>query len=396
MKIINLFSENFKRIKAVEIKPDGNIVYISGMNGEGKTSILDAIWDTLEHRATKKRIKEPLRVGAEKGRNEIDLGQYIITRTYGPEGKTTLKVETPSGSIIKSPQRLLDTLVGDLSFDPWDFIRQTDQKQREALADLLYNLTDGKFDVSEFERRHNKAYEERTAENRDKKRLDGMISTLLPPTDKDPTTETSVAELSDKLDLAIEKSKNEIEIDTLRQRVVELEARNQEIGALDHEDIRRQLENIESQNKRAREVTLYHNTKKDLAEVEARVDALNDEMELVKIEKAEALESASLPVKGLTVTEDGIMLANSTNDLVPFCQASTAQQLRVALAIAMTANPDLRVIRIADGSLLDDNSLQIIEEMAGEQDFQIWIEYASRNDQDRVGVYIEDGSIVEN
>jgi DNA repair exonuclease SbcCD ATPase subunit len=393
MKIVNLYSENFKRIKAIEIKPDGNIVYISGQNGEGKTSVLDAIWDTLEHRATKKRIKEPLRVGTEKGKNEIDLGDYIITRTYGTDGKTTLKVETPSGSIIKSPQRLLDTLVGDLSFDPWDFIRQDDKKQRELLSDLLFKLTDGKFDVSEFERRHNKAYEERSEQNRDKKRLDGMVSTILPPTDKDPTEESSVSDLTAKLDLAIEKSKNEIELQSLELRVAELRDRNNEIGDLDYKDIRERLENIEAQNKRAREVALYHNVKKDLSDVAATIDALNSEMELVKIEKEEALENASLPVDGLTVTEDGIMLANSTGDLVHFCQASSAQQLRVALAIAMEANPDLRVIRIADGSLLDDNSLKIIEDMAGEKDFQIWIEYASRNNQDRVGIFIEDGMV---
>lgn len=395
MKIVSFYSENFKRLKAVEIKPDGNVVYISGMNGEGKSSVLDAIWDTLEHRATRKHIKEPLRVGTEKGRNEIDLGQYIVTRSYAPDGKTTLKVETPDGSIIKSPQRLLDTLVGDLSFDPWDFIRQDDKKQRELLADLLYNLTSGKFDLSDFDSRYQKAFEQRTTENREKKRLDGIISTILPPTDKDPDEEVSVVEMTSKLDLALEKEKNDKEILALETRLSELKQRNAEIGDLDHEEIRDQLTNIESQNKRAREVILYHQTKKSLSDVEAIIESLKREMELVKIEKEEALEEAKLPVSGLTVTEDGVMLANADGDLVPFCQASTAQQLRVALAIAMAANPDLRVIRISDGSLLDDNSLQIIEEMAGEKDFQIWIEYASRNDKDRVGVYIEDGSIVE-
>jgi len=201
--------------------------------------------------------------------------------------------------------------------------------------------------------------------------------------------------MTSKLDLALEKEKNDKEILALETRLSELKQRNAEIGDLDHEEIRDQLTNIESQNKRAREVILYHQTKKSLSDVEAIIESLKREMELVKIEKEEALEEAKLPVSGLTVTEDGVMLANADGDLVPFCQASTAQQLRVALAIAMAANPDLRVIRISDGSLLDDNSLQIIEEMAGEKDFQIWIEYASRNDKDRVGVYIEDGSIVE-
>ncbi|MCK9994023.1 MAG: hypothetical protein Dbin4_02543, partial [Alphaproteobacteria bacterium] len=44
MKIINLQAENLKRLVAVNITPDGNIVEITGKNGAGKTSILDAIY----------------------------------------------------------------------------------------------------------------------------------------------------------------------------------------------------------------------------------------------------------------------------------------------------------------------------------------------------------------
>jgi recombinational DNA repair ATPase RecF len=44
MKIIELQAENVKRLRAVTITPEGNIVEISGRNGQGKTSVLDAIW----------------------------------------------------------------------------------------------------------------------------------------------------------------------------------------------------------------------------------------------------------------------------------------------------------------------------------------------------------------
>jgi DNA repair exonuclease SbcCD ATPase subunit len=398
MKIISLYSENFKRLKAVQITPQGNVIYISGQNGEGKSSVLDAIWSTLQHRATTKRIPEPVRGGEAQAKNVIDLGQYIVTRTYSASGNTELKIETPDNSIIKSPQRLLDGLVGDLSFDPWEFIRQDETKQRETLGALLYRITNGKCDLHEFDRRYKEAYDKRTDLNKEKKRLGGTVSAILPPTGTDPIAERSVIDLTARLSDAIELNRNNEELALLMARVNVLEQRNVQLTSglipLDEVAIRNELQNIEKINKRAREVSIYNRTKQDLDDAQATVDKLEKEMELITIEKEEALEASPLPVKGFTVTEQGIMLTNHEGHLVPFCQASTAQQLRVALAIAMSANPDLRVIRIADGSLLDDNSLKIIEEMAGKEDFQIWIEYSSRNDKDRIGIYIEDGSIV--
>ncbi len=47
MQIISLQAENIKRLTAVEIKPDGALVQITGRNGAGKSSVLDAIWWAL-------------------------------------------------------------------------------------------------------------------------------------------------------------------------------------------------------------------------------------------------------------------------------------------------------------------------------------------------------------
>lgn len=397
MKIRDLYSENFKRLKLVHITPQENIIFISGMNGEGKTSVLDVIWTTLQYAATKKRIPAPVRTGESDALNKIDLGDYVVTRTFTADGDTQLKVETPANSIIKSPQRLLDGLVGDLSFDPWEFIRKDEKEQRETLCDLLFRLTGGQCDLHEFDRRHAVAYDKRADLNKEKKRLSGTLSTILPPTGTDPTAEQSLTSLASKLADAVELNKNNEEIASLKLRLAALESRNAQLmesGPLDEGQIRQDMLNIEKLNKRARDVAIYNKTKQDLDAAQASIERLEKEMELIKIEKEEALENSPLPVKGFTVTESGIMLSNSEGHPVPFCQASSAQQLRVALAIAMAANPDLRVIRIADGSLLDDNSLKIVQEMAQEKDYQVWIEYASRNDEDRIGIYIKDGSIV--
>jgi hypothetical protein len=55
-----------------------------------------------------------------------------------------------------------------------------------------------------------------------------------------------------------------------------------------------------------------------------------------------------MPIDGLSL-ESGRVMFNG----IPLDQGSSAEQLRVSTAIAMSSNPELRVIRIKDGSLLD-------------------------------------------
>ena len=61
----------------------------------------------------------------------------------------------------------------------------------------------------------------------------------------------------------------------------------------------------------------------------------------------------------------------------------------MAMAIAM--NPKLKVCLIRDGSLLDDDSLKVIEEMSAKHGFQVWMECVARGAG--VGIVIEDGEI---
>lgn len=411
MKIIRLQTENIKRIKAVDITPQENVVVLSGKNENGKTSVLDSIWLAVEYRAGSKNNPNPLRAGTEKGQVTLDLGDYIVTRKFTSEN-TTLEVKTPDGSKISSPQKLLDGFIGSMSFDAWEFSRKTESEQRDMLADVLYKITDGQLDLVAFDQRHKEAFDKRTEINREQKRLTTLLTTLTPPTDKDPTeiisSEDLIKSIADSTNVLSTKNnlirretevRNKIarlenELTTTKQ---ELDLINSELTSLpdapDVQFLKDQLRDIESNNNRAREVVEYNKIRKSLQAVNQEISDLNDTMELIDIEKAEALEASPLPVNGLKISAEGIMIVNEDGNSVPFCQASAARRLRISLAIAMAANPKLRVIRISDGSLLDDDSMAIIRDMAEKQDFQIWIEYASRNDQDRIGVYIEDGMV---
>ena len=50
-----------------------------------------------------------------------------------------------------------------------------------------------------------------------------------------------------------------------------------------------------------------------------------------------------------------------------------------------------RVIRVRDGSLLDEDSMNILAEMAVERDYQIWIERVDSSG--KIGFVLEDGHL---
>ena len=417
MKIIQLQAENFKRLKAVDISPTDDVVVISGKNENGKSSVIDAIWSALQFRSASKSIPQPLHNGESKGFVTLDLGDYIVTRRFTEDG-STLEVRTPDGNKVTSPQKLLDGMIGDLSFDPWEFSRKTEQEQRTMLSDLLFSITDGKLNLADFDARKQIAFDSRTDENREKKRLASLLANLRPPTDSEPTEEISIQDLTNSISDAISVNQrikallDRIEVlaknvvstraeikrleDVLSNNEHEILTNQSELEKVESQDVdflKGQLANIEIHNKRAREIIEYRKLRSGLEKVDAKISSLNNEMELIDIEKAEALESAPLPIKGFTITADGVRIINEDGSDVPYCQASAARRLKISVAIAMAANPTLRVIRISDGSLLDDDSMAIIREMAKDENFQCWIEYASRNSEDRMGVYIEDGRV---
>jgi hypothetical protein len=79
-------------------------------------------------------------------------------------------------------------------------------------------------------------------------------------------------------------------------------------------------------------------------------------------------------------------------DGYPFKVASQAEQLRAATGIAMALKPDLKVLCIKDGSLLDGESLKLLADMVEENKFVVLLERVS--DGEPIGIRIEDGEIV--
>ena len=413
MKIIALQAENIKKLVAVEIRPDGNLVQITGRNGQGKTSILDSIWWAL---AGSKNIQtSPIRKGQEQAKIRLDLGEIIVTRTFKAQedgGATSqITVENEKGAKFPSPQKMLDDLLGELTFDPLQFSRATAKEQFDTLKKFVPGV-----DFDKIEAKNKADFDSRTAVNRQAKEsraiADSIDLSLDGPTERIDQS-ALVAELNEagrkNADLEKRKAARKQAKETVKSNQERIDSMQKELDALkkESEALQRKLDNaedlsapidtdalaekiagVDSANKEIDERNRKAEALRKSKYLEAQSQALTDSIAKREKDKAEKIEAAKLPVKGLGFGE-GIITLNK----IPFDQASDAEQLRASIAVAMALNPKLKVIRVRDGSLLDQDSLKLLENLADAKDFQVWIEKVDSSG--KIGFIMEDGHVRE-
>ena len=410
MKIVSLKAENIKRLVAVEITPKGNVVKITGKNANGKSSVLDSIWMALGGGDT--IPGKPIRDSEEKGFIELDLGDMKVTRRFTQKG-STLAVENKDGSIFRSPQGMLNDLIGKLAFDPMAFMRMKPVDQFRQLAEHAG------IDFTGVDADRKAAFDERTAVNRNGKAKAAEVDAMELVLDKDaPDEAVSVADLANELTQAntlnnnilmlgqkikgIESTKIEFIDDIEKIRIALQEAERKlvvvnddlsdatkehaSLEIIDVTEIQAKINNAEETNKAVTAKQNYNREHAVLTVLRSDSQKLTDEITVCDQKRTDMITEAKLPVEGLSFG-DGIVTLND----VPLEQASSAEQLQVSVSVAMAMNPKLRVIRIEDGSLLDSDSMAAIEKMAKSNDFQFWIEQV--DETGKVGVVIEDGRV---
>jgi ABC-type cobalamin/Fe3+-siderophores transport system ATPase subunit len=429
MKIIRLESENVKRIHAVSITPTGDVVEITGENGNGKTSVLDCIWWALAGTAAIQ--EQPIRRGADKARIQLDLGDLIVTRTFKRKDEneftTALKVENSEGASYKAPQDMLNALVSGLTFDPLSFLRLKAREQFDMLCVFVPDV-----DFQKIDDLNRGDFERRTEQTRKMKEAQAAAD-LIVIDETLPEDTTPEDDLLDEIANAgtfnaalqteagrrhtvraeiqrgarLIASKHE-EAKELRRKAALLDreaddlaaqiaADGQELDALppieppkEIAQIRAKLLDVQKLNASIQQAAENRRKKATYTKLATDAALLSDEL-TAKINerngaKAMTIKAAKMPIEGLGFG-DGCVTLNG----LPFDQASDAEQLRASIAIAMKKNSRLRVIRVRDGSLLDQNSMKILAEMAAQSQCQVWIETVRATSES--AIVISDGSV---
>jgi hypothetical protein len=367
--------------------------------------------------------RKPIRRGAETARITLDLGELVVTRKFTTAGSNVV-VEAASGARFRSPQHMLDELIGAIAFDPLEFTRMEPKKQLDALRRLVRLDVD----IDALDGQNARDYERRTEVNRDAKRLRGQASGIQFPADL-PATPADIAALTERLrqagdqnvelerrkarrqaaaaEAALERrtaAQRRSEAEELRRRAEELDRTAGELEAhagqtetqlaeapplaepVDTTELVTALEAARTVNAHLDAKARRETLEAEAVALEARAAELTAAMEARTEAKRAAIAAAQMPVAGIGFGDGEVLYQD-----LPLDQASQAEKIRVSVALAMAANPTLRVLCVRDGSLLDQESWRLLAELVEGADYQCWVEVTDNDG--KTGIIIEDGAV---
>lgn len=430
MGIVELRVRNFQKISAVRIRPDGSLVTVSGMNDQGKTSLLTSIWVLLLGLAAAPAVM--IRDGQEECRieGEFDQPKMKVVRTFKrtESGDIThdVKVTDADGNPIKTKvQTTLDKLIGAYSFAPLEFAKAPRKEQYETLKRFAPGI-----DFEEMAEKRKKLFEARTNINRRAGEARARAAGIeLPPGGCPKAVDVAAAltelEAANRHNAGIEperlrreavrratatateqaRQKNE-EATALRARadaldqqaaqmreaVAENEAEFDAMPPIPKEMDTAAIRATIAEAEKVKGIRTLHERRReheDEAEgLEGEAAALTAKIDALDKKKAEAVAAAEMPVDGLSFG-DGEVLFNG----LPFSQAGTASKIKTAVAVGMALNPGMKIMTIDEGSELDSHALAMIEEMATAKGFQVWI--AKVDESGTNGFVMEDGHLAD-
>ncbi len=420
MIITGIKASNFKVLKAIDVdipEETGMIKII----GAGKSSFLEAIECAIGGAGG--TPFEAIRHGEEECIITVKLsdeqyGKISVTKILKKDKKASLIVKSVNDNDVKtlftSPQEVLDSFIGALSFDPLQFFSLKQEKQYNVLKDML-----GLNKLDELDNRNKKDFEARTDINRDIKTKKALVEAIKVNNDIE-IKQVDVNKLVSKLQKVNEKN-NKVIFDNQanEQKIIRVEELYNRIKKLrkeledtvnQHDMIVREIEGFKKEEfvdvnilkkdiKDAQEINdNYHKHQVkdqhiiDLQQLEDASTALTEKMEKRDLEKVKLMSKANIEgiIPGLNL-DGGVIRYNN----VALSECSTAERIKVSFAIGVASNYKLRTIFIKDGNSLDNKNMKLIKELAKEKDYNIMIELINDcpNEKGTMKIVIEAGEI---
>lgn len=418
VKIVSLEIENVKRVRAVSLAPaaDG-LTVIGGRNGQGKSSVLDAIMSALG--GEKFTPSNAVREGADKGEVTLTLSNGItVARSYTAKG-TYLQVSGRVGG-----QKLLNEFVNSFALNIGDFLSASDRDRAKMLMGLVG------LDLTPLNERRKKLYDDREAVGRLATRAEKHAESmpfdeaagleLRTPTDimnelqaklaanaenhklrqnvarvresveaaelKLQTKAKRVAELQAALDEAREEqAAAKVGLDSARRDLVTAESSVVNLVDEDTSAIKKKLAEIDEVNSRVRQNWDRDKALKQTEEHKEEYRALTRQIEEIDAEKTRLLEATEMPLPGLAIADDVIVFNGRAWDCM-----SHSEQLRVSTAICRAIKPSQGFVLLDKLEAMDLDTLREFHDWLAGEGIQAIATRVSGGDE--CSIIIEDGA----
>lgn len=400
VKISSFEIENVKRVKAVALEPTENgLTVIGGRNGQGKTSVLDAIAWALG--GNKFAPSQPYREGSTIPPHlKIELSNGIVVERSGKN--SSLKVIDPNGN--KGGQALLDKFISQFALNLPKFMNANGKEKADTLLQII-GVGDKLY---ELETEEEKIYNQRHAIGQiaDQKK---KFAKEMPEYKDVPDELVSPSELiRQQQDILARNGENEQK--RKRLSFIENELNNAQIAynnakkrleelLSDVEIARKSAENLVDESTAELEKNIADideinrkvraNLDKEKAEDDAKLyskqyDELTYKIDEIRKSKYDLLNNAELPLDGLSVENKELTYKGYKWD-----NMSGSEQLKVATAIIRKLNPECGFVLLDKLEQMDTQTLK---------EFSTWLEgeglqaIATRvSSGDECSIIIEDG-----
>jgi energy-coupling factor transporter ATP-binding protein EcfA2 len=423
-----LRADNFKVLKHAAVKLGPGVTPVTGKNGAGKSTFLDVIKHLLAD--ARQHSTEVIRRGEESCELYGDLGPFTVERRFRKTEKgelQTVVLKAKDGTRLQHPQAILDSFYTAYTFHPLAFDRLDAKKKLEEVRRLT-GVNTGPLDGKRQD-----LYEQRTEVNRKATDLAARLRAMpgLPP--NLPAEPVDVKALLTEQEAkrkeqqqqqtarsALESLKREVESTTAtlerQRRLVDQYEKQLELAKRDlviHAEavqlaadaynaqqeivaklVEPEFSQLGEKISAAQTTNLWIDRRKQREQLDTEVQAfaqksieLTKAIDLVDQEKAQLIAAAKMPVPGLSFGENGLLLNG-----FPLEQASSAERMRLSVAMGFALNPRLKIMAIHDGSLLDDDSMRLLEQLCAEHGGQLLVERVGTESD--VGILIEDGEVV--
>lgn len=407
MKINRLEIENVKRIHSAVVEPaqDG-LTIIGGKNRQGKTSVLDAIawalggakYQPSQATNTDSAIPPRLKVIMDNG--------LVVER----KGKNSdLKVTDPSGK--KGGQQLLNEFVEELALNLPKFMEASGKEKANTLLQIIgVGPKLAELDQKERELYQERLYVGRTADQKEKfareqpyypdapqelvnaSELIREQQEILARNGQRQQWKREYDDILRQLDLVEGKIEDlEGQLRRWKESKKELEERARaaektpaELKMESTAELEENIADIESINIKVRANMNKIQAEEDAKEYRDQYTRLTQDIEDVRAEKTALLDSADLPLPGLSVM-DGELIYNGQK----WDNMSSAEQMIVSTSIVRKLNPKCGFVLLDKLEAMDLDTLKEFGQWLEEEGLQAIATRVSTGDE--CSIIITDG-----